>query len=267
MELAGRTVLLTGAGGGIGRHIADALVRRGARLVASDETDELLDAVPEASAWLAADLRDLDAAEGLVARCEEEAGPLDVLINNAGVEYTGRFERMTREELEDLVRVNILAPMALIRVALPGMLSRGSGHVVNLASIAGKGPSPFLTSYGTSKAALVQLTRSLRVEHRGSGVGFSAITPGFIERDGMYARMAAAGDHAPITIGTSQPEEVAVAVCEAIEGDQPERVVAARPMRPLFALGELSPRAGELAIIAAGARRFLEQVGRRRGRA
>jgi NAD(P)-dependent dehydrogenase (short-subunit alcohol dehydrogenase family) len=267
MDLDGRTVLLTGAGGGIGHHIAEALVRRGARLVASDRTDELLERVPQADARLSADLRDLDAAEGLVGRCEEAAGPLDVLVNNAGVEYTGRYDRMTREELEDLVRVNVLAPMALIRVALPGMLSRGSGHVVNMSSIAGKGPSPFLSSYGTSKAALAQLTRSLRVEHRGSGVGFSAVSPGFVERDGMYARMAAAGDSAPFTLGTSPPERVAVAVCEAIEDDQPERIVAARPMRPLFALTELSPRAGELAIIAAGARRFLESVGRRRGRA
>jgi NAD(P)-dependent dehydrogenase (short-subunit alcohol dehydrogenase family) len=267
MELAGRTVLLTGAGGGLGRHIADALVRRGARLVASDETDELLAGVPEAEVRLAADLRDLDATEGLMGRCEDAVGPLDVLINNAGVEFTGSYERQTREELEDLVHVNVLAPMALIRAALPGMLGRGTGHVVNLSSIAGKGPSPFLTSYGASKAALAQLTRSLRVEHRGSGVGFSAISPGFVERDGMYARMAAAGDTAPFTLGTSPPERVAVAVCEAIEGDQPERVVAARPMRPLFAMAELSPRAGELAIIASGARRFLEQVGRRRGRA
>jgi NAD(P)-dependent dehydrogenase (short-subunit alcohol dehydrogenase family) len=267
MEINGRTVLLTGAAGGIGGHIADVLVRRGARLVVSDVDEAGLERLPAAAARLAADLRDLDAADALIARCEEAAGPVDVLVNNAGLEYTGAYENQTREEIEDLVRVNLLAPMALIRAALPGMLARRSGHVVNLTSIAGKGPAPFLATYGSTKAGLIGLTRSLRVEHRGSGVGFSAISPGFVERDGMYARMASPDLKAPFTLGTVAPEKVAVAVARAIEGDLPERLVATRPMRPLFALNELSARAGEWAIVGAGARRFLRRVGERRGRA
>jgi short-subunit dehydrogenase len=267
LALDGRTVLLTGAAGGIGGHVARALVRAGARLVVSDREAAGLERLEGAVARLAADLRDLDVAEALVARTEAAAGPLDVLVNCAGLEYTGAYADQRRDELEDIVRVNVLAPMVLTRAALPGMLARGAGHVVNVTSVAGKGPAPYLASYGATKAALIELTRSLRVEHRGTGVGFSAVSPGFVERDGMYGRMRAAGDRAPVALGTSPPEDVAAAVVAVVEDDVPERIVASRPVRPLFALAELSPRAGELAIIASGARRFLRSVGRRRGRA
>jgi short-subunit dehydrogenase len=265
MELTGRTVLLTGAAGGIGHHVADVLARRGARLVASDVSDEKLAAapLPETATRLAADLRERDAIEDLVAR----AGPIDVLVNNAGLEYTGAFHDQSPAELADLLHVNLHAPAELIRLVVPSMLARGAGHVVNVASISGKGPAPYLAAYGTTKAGLIELTRSLRVEYRGTGVRFSAVSPGFVAREGMYARMAQNGIKAPVTLGTSPPEKVAQAVVEVVEGDVPERIVAARPMRPFFALTELSPRAGELGIIGSGARRFLRRVGEQRGRA
>ena len=261
MDIRDRTVLLTGAAGGIGGHVAAALARRGARLVVSDLTEDGLDALPGTVACLAADLRDLDAAEGLIARSEEAAGPLDVLVNCAGLEYTGSYAEQTREELDDIVRVNLIAPMALIRAVLPGMLARGSGHIVNIASIAGHGPAPYLATYGTTKAGVLELTRSLRLEHAGTGVGFSAVTPGFVEREGMYARMASDDVKAPFTLGTSPPEEVAAAVAAVIEEDTGERLVTARPgMRPFFALGELIPRVAELGIVVSGARGFLRAV-------
>ena len=265
MELAGRTVLLTGAAGGIGHHIAAVLARRGARVVCSDiDEAKLADApLPDDAVLLPADLRDLDAAERLVA----DAGEVDVLVNCAGLEHTGSYHEQSRQEIEEIVTVNLLAPMVLIRAVLPEMLERGSGHVVDLASIAGKGPSPFLTTYGTTKAALSQLTRSLRVEYRDTGVRFSAVTPGFIDREGMYARMEQeTGLRAPFTLGTSAPEQVAQAVLQVLERDLPEKIVASRPMRPFFALTELVPRLGELGIIASGARRFLRLVSQRRVR-
>ena len=265
MELADRTVLLTGAAGGIGHHIASALARRGARLVLSDITDEKLASapLPEHALRLAADLRDPEAVDAVSAR----AGAVDVLVNCAGLEYTGAFHEQRREEMVEIVRVNLEAPMELIRLLLPGMLERGSGHVVNLASISGKGASPYLATYGTTKAGLIGLTRSLRVEYRGTGVSFSVICPGFVEREGMYARMADHDLKAPVTLGTSPPEQVAQAVVTAIVDDVPEKIVSARPMRPFFALAELSPRLGELGITGSGARRFLRRVAERRDRA
>ena len=266
MELAGRTVLLTGAAGGIGHHIAAVMVRRGARVVCSDvDETKLAEApLPDGVERRAADLRDFDAAERLVAETE----PVDVLVNCAGLELTRAYHEQERAEIEDLVTVNLLAPMLLTRAVLPGMLARGFGHVVNLASISGKGPSPYLTTYGTTKAGLIQLTRSLRVEYRGSGVRFSSVSPGFVAREGMYARMAGeTGLEAPPTLGTSEPEQVAQAVLKVLERDLPEKIVTPRPIRPFFVLTELSPRLGEAGIIASGARRFLRRVAERRGRA
>jgi len=270
MELRGSTVLLTGAAGGIGGHIAEALHAAGARLVLSDRDEPGLARVRARvggyAVALPCDLRDLAAAERLVARSEAEAGPVDVLVNCAAVEFTGAFTAHTREELDEITTTNVAAPMVLIRTVLPGMLARGRGHVVNVGSISGKGPSPYLVAYGTTKAALIEMTRSLRLEYRDAPVSFSSVNPGFVSGAGMYARMEAAGDKAPFALGTSKPGRVAAAVVDAIEHDRAERNVATRPMRPLFALTELAPVIGELGVRAAGGRRFLRSVGRTRGR-
>lgn len=267
MELAGSTILLTGASGGIGRHVAATLTARGARVVASGRDEARLHAAP-AAAHVACDLLDHDATVALVDRAEAAAGaPLDGLVHCAGVEHTGAYAAESFAELEELVRVNVTAPMLLTRAALPGMLERGRGHVVGVASIAGRGPSPYLASYATSKAALIELMASLRLEHAGTGVSFSSVSPGFVAREGMYARMEAeSGAHAPFALGTSAPERVAAAVADAIAHDRADRIVAARPMRPLFALNALTPKAGDAAIVATGARRFLRTVAEARRR-
>src|SRR5687768_16923653 len=130
MEIAGRTVLVTGAAGGIGHHIVDVLARRGAKVVASDIDDAKLAAapLPDGVRREAADLRSLEAIADLVRR----AGNVDVLVNNAGLEYTGAYHDQGAEELAQILHVNLHAPMELIRLVVPGMLARGSGHVVNL---------------------------------------------------------------------------------------------------------------------------------------
>lgn len=271
MQLRDRTVLLTGAAGGIGGYIAEALAAAGAKLVLTDRDETGLARVRARAgqAVVAAppcDLRDLAAAEALPARAEADAGPLDVLVNCAAIEFTGAFTAHTRDELDEIATVNLTAPMVLIRTVLPGMLERRRGHVVTIGSISGKGPAPYLAGYATTKAALIELTRSLRLEHRESPVGFSIVNPGFVADAGMYRRMELDGDRAPLALGTSKPERVAGAVVDVIEGDLAERDVSTRPMRPLFALTELHPVFGELGVRAAGGRRFLRAVGRTRGR-
>jgi short-subunit dehydrogenase len=261
MNLSGKRVLVTGAAGGIGHHIVSTLLERGAVVLAHDVDLAAFESagLPDDVVKLPADLRDMHNCERLI----ERAGAIDVLVNCAGLEYTGRYDEQGRGEIEDLVRVNLLAPMMLTRVVLPGMLERRSGHVVNIASIAGKGPTPFLTVYGATKAGLISLSQSLRAEYRGSGVSFSVIAPGFVSDEGMYARMEG---EAPMALGTSTPQRVAEAVVKVIEHDRPEKIVASRPMRPLFVLNQVSPRLGELGITAFGAKRFLRKVGERRGR-
>ena len=271
MRLEGATVLLTGAAGGIGGHVAEALAAAGARLVLTDVDEAGLarvrDRVGGDPPALVADLRDLDAAAALPARAEAAAGfGIDVLVNCAALEYTTAFHRHTVDELGAITTVNLAAPMTLVAAVLPGMLARGRGHVVTVASISGKGPSPYLVAYASTKAALVELNRSLRLEYRDEPVSFSTVAPGFVSDAGMYARMREAGDRAPLALGTSKPERVARAVVRAVEHDVAERNVATRPMRPLFALTELHPAIGELGVRAAGGRRFLRAVARRRGR-
>lgn len=265
MELANRTILVTGASGGIGRHIAETLNARGARVVATGRDEERLRKLP-AVAHLTCDLRDPAETEALVDRAEAAAGPLDGLVLCAGVEHTGAYTAESIAELEEIVRVNLTAPMVLTRAALPGMLQRGRGHVVGVTSISGRGPSPYLASYATTKAALHELMASLRLEHRGTGVSFSSVSPGFVAREGMYARMQETGHNAPLALGTSKPERVGKAVADAFEQDKADRIVAARPMRPLFALNALTPKAGDAGVVAVGARRFLRKVATARGR-
>ena len=105
------------------------------------------------------------------------AGPLDILVNNAGVEFGGSFVSPTEPELETIVQVNLWRVMDLTRIVLPGMLERGRGHVVNIASLAGKMPAPCLASYSATKHGVVGFTHALRAENGDEPVGFSAICP------------------------------------------------------------------------------------------
>ena len=141
----GDVALITGASRGIGRHIALALARRGMDLVLAARSQEGLDAVAAevraatgVTVWtLTVDLGDRAQAAALVARAEEAAGRVDVLVNNAGLEAALRPDEVTFDELGAITDVNLLAPMLLTRRVLPGMLARGRGHVVNVSSVAG----------------------------------------------------------------------------------------------------------------------------------
>jgi NAD(P)-dependent dehydrogenase (short-subunit alcohol dehydrogenase family) len=129
---------------------------------------------------IAADLGDLGQAAALVGRAEAMLGPIDLLVNNAGIEPAAAYRALNEDELEAVVRVNLLAPMVLARRALPGMLERGRGHIVTVSSMAGKAGTACNTAYATTKAGLVGLTRSLRAELAGQPVGASVVCPGFV---------------------------------------------------------------------------------------
>jgi short-subunit dehydrogenase len=132
------------------------------------------------------DLSEPANAEALIERSESALGPIDVLVNNAGVEFAAAFASQPREELRATIEVNLAAPLLLTRRVLPGMLERGRGHVVFMASLAGKAPTPYEAAYAATKAGLIGLTQSLRVEYRDAPVGFSVVCPGFVAGEGMY---------------------------------------------------------------------------------
>jgi short-subunit dehydrogenase len=272
-QLRGTNALLTGAAGGLGRHIAHALAAEGVRLAVSGRNPETLEdlcaelrASGAAAEPVVADLADPEQVAGLVGRAEAAVGPLDLVVSNAGLELAAAYPAFSDEELLSIAQVNLLAPMVLARHALPGMLDRGRGHVVVIASLAGRGGNAYNVLYATTKAGLVGFARSLRAELAGGPVGASVICPGFIAQDGMYAAFQELGVDAPLALRAVAPERVARAVVEAIAHDRPDTLVTGWPMRPLLALQELAPRAADGVVRAFGAGRFFAAVAERTGR-
>jgi short-subunit dehydrogenase len=266
-DLRGANALLTGAAGGLGRHIADGLAAKGVRLALSgrhaEPLEELCHQLRQRGAYaqvVLADLGDVEQTAALIEQAEATIGPLDLLVNNAGVEVVAAYPAFTDEELAAITRVNLIAPMVLTRHVLPGMLARERGHIVMVSSLAGRGGNAYNVLYATTKSGLVGFTRSLRAELAGTSVGASVICPGFVARDGMYSRMQEIGVNAPIALRAVQPERVTNTVLEAIENDRPDALVTAWPMRPLLALQELAPRLAERIVTATGASKFFVQL-------
>jgi short-subunit dehydrogenase len=251
MELAGRTALLTGATGGLGRAIAAALAERGATLVLSSrkerELDELAASLPGSGhRAMVADLAEEGAAELLVA----EAGHLDVLVANAGLPGTGRVEAFSAEEVRRALRVNLETPMLMARVLVPAMVERGSGHLVFISSLAGKAATPRSSVYCATKFGLRGFALALREDLWGSGVGVSLVLPGFIRDAGLFHD---SGARSPL--GTSAPSEVADGVVRAIERNRGEVNVAPRVQTVLANLANRHPElAGRLGHRRGGAR-------------
>ena len=251
--LEGRTALVTGASRGLGRVIAVALAGEGMDVGLAARTREKLEEtaglVRERGARaevLPADLADRDALARLAADAGDRLGGVDLLVNNAGVTRPYPYHRRDDGDVALAVEVNLLAPMLLSRRLLPGMVERGRGHVVNMASLAGKAGPPYEAVYGATKAGLIGFTQSLRREYRGTGVSASVICPGYVTDTGMYADgMEDAGAEAPATAGRATPEGVARAVVDAVRSDEPEVLVNSTPVRPLTVLTEASPRLGE----------------------
>ena len=264
---AGQTILLTGASGGLGVFMTRAFFNSGVNLglVAYPGTglDELRQEAEQhrtRAIAIASDLR-LSAQRRLVLeRLRQEFGEVDVLINNAGVEVTAPYHELPEESVEDAIRVNLEAAMVLTKLVLPGMLKRGSGHIVNISSLAGKAGPAYQEPYAATKAALIAFTSSLRATYRKTGVSASVIVPGFVEA-GIYAKLKErAGCAAPALLGTSPPSKVVRALFRAIESDLPEVIVNPIPVRPLLAFTALFPRLGEWVSSHTGANEFFRKV-------
>jgi short-subunit dehydrogenase len=239
MELAGRTALLTGATGGLGRAIAQAMAGRGAKLALSARKAEALEALAaelpgEEHRVLPTDLAEPGAAEKLAA----EAGEIDVLVANAGLPGAGLLADFSPEQVQRALRVNLEAPMLMAQALYPAMIERSSGHLVFVASLSGKAPSPQSCIYNATKFGLRGFALGLRADLGPRGVGVSLVSPGFIRDAGMFAD---AGGRPPAGLGTSTPEEVGRGTVRAIEGDKVEVVVAPPQQRFLAHFGLASP--------------------------
>jgi len=250
-HLEGRTAILTGASGGLGPYIAQALAKQKMNLVLSalsaSSVDEIATKLSNQTKVVnipanVVDERDL---ESLVLQSTNELGAIDVLINNAGVEMFFPYHKVNTDDIRRIVAINLTAALLLTRLVLPQMLARRCGHIVNISSLSGKAGSPCAELYTATKAGLIAFTESLRAEYRGTGVSASVICPGFVEA-GIYQRVVEdTGLTAPWILGTSPPDAVAKAVLQAIKKDIPEIIVNPGPTRFLTTIAEFSPSFAE----------------------
>jgi 3-oxoacyl-[acyl-carrier protein] reductase len=183
-RLDGKTALVTGASGGIGAAIARALHAQGAAVALSGTRREALEALAgelgDRAHVCPADLRDAAAAEALVAAAEAAAGPLAILVNNAGLTRDMLALRMKDEDWATVLEVDLAAPFRLARAALKGMLRRRAGRIISIGSIVGATGNPGQANYAAAKAGLVGLTKALAQEVASRGITVNLVAPGFV---------------------------------------------------------------------------------------
>jgi len=221
MELKGRVVLITGAGRGIGRALAHAFAGAGAKVALLGKTKKnLLEVQKELkesgapTVVLAVDVSDEGAVSRAVAAAEQQLGPVDVLVNNAGIFVTAPIEKLDTLAFDRTLAVNLRGPFLMCRALLPGMKSRKRGHIVNISSTAGRRGFAGGGAYCASKFGLAGLTEAMRYEARASNVRVTCVYPSTVNTDLVKkAGMDFASERA------IQPEDVANAVVSLVAMD------------------------------------------------
>ena len=236
MDIAGKTVLVTGATGGLGQAVARALAAREARLLLTGRRAEVLEPLSDevGGRAIVCDLSDRSALGALV----DEAGDVDALVANAGIPASGLLSEYRVEEIDRALEVNLRAPIMLARAFSPPMVARGEGHLVFMSSLSGKVAVHRSAIYSATKFGLRGFALGMREDLRTTGVGVSTIFPGPIAEAGMFADTAV---ELPRFAGSRGPEHVASAVVEAIERNRAEIDVAPLPMRVGTGLGSVAP--------------------------
>lgn len=230
-------VLLTGASGGIGHAIARALAARGASLILTGRRADTLASLAEevSGQALACDLSERDQVTRLVG----QVGDVDILVANAAHPASGVLTELDQARIDQMLEVNLRAPIALARALAPAMVSRGRGHLVFISSLSGKAASASSSIYSATKFGLRGFALGLREDLRPSGVGVSVVLPGFISEAGMFAQ---AEVKLPPGVGTRTPDQVAEAVVRAIERNRAELDVAPLGLRLGATLAGVAPQ-------------------------
>jgi len=217
-DLTGKGALVTGATGGLGGAIAKALKDQGAKVAISGTRADRLDALAADLGDVTAlpcDLKNREAVAKLASEAESAIGTLDILVNNAGITRDNIFMRMSDEEWDEVIAVNLSATFVLCRAALRNMMRRRYGRIVNIASISGIIGNPGQANYAASKAGMVGMTKSLAREVASRSVTANCISPGFIETPmtGALNEKQVEAIAGAIPSGTfGKPEDVAAAV-------------------------------------------------------
>jgi len=257
-SLTGRVVAITGAARGIGRATAEALARDGARVAIGDLDAALAERTadeigPQAAAFQL-DVTDRASFERFIDDVQARIGPVDVLVNNAGIMPLGPFAEEDDATARRLVDVNVHGVLIGMKVVLPRFTARGEGHLVNIASAAGKGPYPGGATYCGTKHFVVGVTETVRGELRGKGVDVSVVMPVVVDTE------LATGVGTPRGIPRVKPDDVAAAIVETLRRPRFD-VYVPRSIGPLTALSAVVPRpVREWALRAIGADRVLWRV-------
>jgi short-subunit dehydrogenase len=232
-NIRGKNALLTGGSRGLGQVIARFLAKEGVNLALTARSEDGLKKMAEEVIRegirvkvYPSDIMDQSSREKLLEEVRSDFGRIDLLINNAGIEWVASYTSLSPDYIGTVIQTNLIAPMLLTRMILPDMLDRGEGHIVNMSSLGGKRGNPYAVTYAATKAGLIEWTRGLRLELQGSGVSVSVICPGFVAESGMFAEY---NKKPPWISGESKPAKVAEAVIRSIQKDMDEIVVNPGP--------------------------------------
>ena len=241
MQWNGAVAVVTGGSRGIGREVAMLAAQKGARvgLVARNAPDleAVLKEIGGRGAVATADVADQAQTERALAALAAELGPVDILVNNAGIGSYGRVVDLPVGEFERVMRVNYFSCVYATKAVLPSMLERRRGHVVNVASIAGRIGPPMEAAYAASQFAMVGFTEALFFEVRPHGIGVSMVNPGPVQTEFFDTRGHAYEGSYPKPVTARR---VADSVIEVVESDGLERVIP-RALRPAVVFRHMAP--------------------------
>jgi short-subunit dehydrogenase len=262
----GRTALVTGASRGIGPLIAREIAKEGGHVVLTGRSVAELDAVASGLtaagadvSFVPADLTEPGAAEDLVQAVERQRGAIDLLVNNAGGDPLREFHTMTIEENLRTLQLNLVAPLELAHAVLPGMLSRGRGHIVNISAMAGRLSFPYTEVYAAAKDGIIGFTRVFRGDYHARGVSASVLILGAIKGAGQGQRtLDQAGMKAAASMAPAQ--SVARAVVRAVRKDRTELVIMPGPARLMRAVMDYFPGLGRAMNRAAGTSATMQKI-------
>ena len=243
----GDVVLVTGASRGIGKHLVEGFAERGCRLVLAARSEDALEVHAKELKdrrldvlTVATDISKREDCRNLVDRALAEFGTIDVLVNNAGVERYAYFHEKDLDQIESVIRTNVIGTMTLTWFVVPHMVERRKGHIVNIGSMAGKSAVAYNVDYSTSKHALVGFTWSLRAELAPHEVGVSLVCPIFVKEAGMFHDRNP-DEKAPAAAGAVPMRAVVNATMKAIQKNKAEIIVAKGLGKIADVVGAISP--------------------------